>query len=203
MKTFSGRRPSQREDELLPFIARLKDRGVRSYLEIGARHGDTFHAVMSALDADAVGVAVDLPGGAWGVASSKDALAAACHNLRKGGRRAEFVLGDSGSPSVFESVGLYAAEFGLDGWDAILIDGDHRYEGVSRDWRIWGPCGRLVAFHDITGEGVTQRTTGDPVEVPRLWREVKALGFEFEEFVGPGSVMGIGVVYPKGLGDGR
>jgi hypothetical protein len=71
--TRSGRPPSQIEAELSGFIGLLQERNVRRYLEIGARHGDTFHEVMRSLPVGSVGVAVDLPGGLWGHVKSRRA----------------------------------------------------------------------------------------------------------------------------------
>src|SRR5690606_15397754 len=65
LKTFSGRQASQDEAELTGFLRLLQDRGVRRYLEVGARHGDTFHYLMTGLPVGSVGVAVDLPGALW------------------------------------------------------------------------------------------------------------------------------------------
>lgn len=41
--TFSGRKASQNSYELTCFVDFLVKHGVKRYLEIGARHGDTFH----------------------------------------------------------------------------------------------------------------------------------------------------------------
>lgn len=198
LKTFSGRKASQRPEELHGLIRELQRANVRTYLEIGARHGDTFHEIMTSLPPGSVGIAVDLPGGAWGVDSSRKALDRVITDLRKRGYQVAAVYGDSTSPEVFRQVGLHMERFAQTGFDAALIDGDHRYEGVLADWRIWGPCARIVAFHDVAGEGVLQRTTGYPVEVPRLWAELKAdlpMSTSKLEFIGKGEpLMGIGVL---------
>lgn len=188
MRTFSGRRASQHPVELRAFIDLLRAEGVTSYLEVGARHGDTFHAVMTALPAGSRGVAVDLPGGAWGVASSAGSLAVAAADLRARGYDIEVLLGASAGPDVLRRLGDRR-------FDALLIDGDHRYAGVLADWLTYRDRGRLIAFHDIAGEGQVQPTSGLPVEVPRLWREVKAEGRRSVEFIAEGSRMGIGVVW--------
>lgn len=187
--TFSGRRASQRADELEPFIALLKARKVRSYLEIGARHGDTFHAVMSALPVGSMGVALDWPGAPWGTDKSLMPLFAVERDLQQQGYRIHVAIGDSQSPAVIAKV-LEEGPF-----DAILIDGDHRYDGVAADWRNYGGRASLVAFHDIAGSGQTS-TDGLAVEVPRLWREIKDSRprGKIVEFVGPGSTMGIGAI---------
>jgi len=78
-------------------------------------------------------------------------------------------------------------------FDALLIDGDHTYEGVKADWENYGHLAKLVAFHDIVGHDQSERVTGRRVEVPRLWAEIKAAGAETVEFVAPESSMGIGV----------
>lgn len=186
LPTRSGRKASQRADELPPFIDLLQREGVRSYLEIGARHGDTFHVVAQALPAGSRVVAVDLGGGAWGTRTSVKALKSAVKDL-KHSYDAHLILGDSTQARVIERVRA------LGPFDAILIDGDHRYEGVKADWLAYGPMGRIVAFHDIVGQGnVTRDAAALPVEVPRLWSEIRTL--DAVEFVGRGSRMGIGVL---------
>lgn len=191
LPTFSGRAASQRQDELLPFISALNSRDVRSYLEIGARYGDSFHAVISALPTGSVGVTVDLPGAAWGRPDSGANLMRAAADLRAKGYRITTIFGDSRAP---ENIAR-AAELGP--FDAILIDGDHRYDGVAADWKNYGGMGRIVAFHDIVGGGIRSGTGPDHVvEVPRLWAELKAseAGCEIMEFVGAASKMGIGAI---------
>lgn len=187
--TLSGRPASQNAGELAAFVALLIRLNVRSYLEIGARHGDTFYEVMRALPAGSRGLAVDLPGGEWGTGSSRSALVAATAKLRQSGREANCVFGDSHAREVIE-IAAAGAPF-----DAILIDADHRYEPVRQDWLDYGPLAPVVAFHDIAGEGEVQPSSGLAVEVPRLWRELKALHDDHLEFVAAGSRMGIGVIF--------
>jgi hypothetical protein len=188
MRTFSGRRASQRADELIPMIELFRDRGVRRYLEIGARHGDTFHHVMKSLPKQSYGAAVDLGGGAWGTPASVPHLRRAAEDLVRKGYRIDVVLGDSTSRKVQNQI------YGLGPFDAVLIDGDHRYAGVLADWEAYRDIAPIVAFHDIAGDGETTKDgLGLPVEVPRLWNEIKG-EFEHVEFIGAASTMGIGVL---------
>jgi hypothetical protein len=111
--------------------------------------------------------------------------------LARQGYRIETVFGDSHDSATIEATRR------LGPFDAVLIDGDHSYAGVKRDWENYGPMARrIVAFHDIAEEHVTR--SGFRVEVPRLWREIKATGADTREFIAPGSKMGIGVVVRNG-----
>lgn len=186
MLTFSGRKASQHPDELGQFVALLRNHGVLRYLEIGSRDGDTFHHVMRHLPQGAFGVAVDLPGGLWGRDSKKNLLSA-IENINEGGRKAVSVFGDSQTPEIAAQVKEHGP------FDAILIDGDHTLDGVTADWLLYGNMAPLVAFHDIAGDGLRDRKSGRRVEVPRLWRDLKAR-HDHREFIADGSGMGIGVI---------
>jgi hypothetical protein len=186
--TRSGRNPSQNESELRGFIGLLQERNVRSYLEIGARHGDTFHEVMLGLPVGSRGVAVDLPGGLWGTLKSRRALEAAVRDLNARGYRCSALFGDSQTAATRRLV------VGRGPYDAILIDGDHTLPGVTRDWEAYGRMAPIVAFHDIVGTGCAEKRGGRPVEVPILWDALRRMPHATCEFVAPGSRMGIGVV---------
>jgi hypothetical protein len=202
--TLSGIRSGQHDEELEPFIGLLRAHGVRSYLEIGARQGDTFARVLEGLAAGPAriqvrGVAVDLPGGPWGVTSSEGPLHNCIQVLCARGFDAQMVLGDVAKPSVVETIRKLAP------FDAIFIDADHRYESVQRDFLAFNDLAPIVAFHDIASGGVQHH--GMTADVERFWRELRkhvaelhaggaSRGAEFFEFVHkhPTRPMGIGVI---------
>lgn len=188
--TFSGRVASQDADELAALISLLQAEGVKRYGEIGAREGDTFYAVMNALPAGSAGTAVDFPGGAWGHKSTRQKLERCVAALRAEGYKAGAMFGDSRAPATIQQFR------GRGPYDAILIDGDHRLEGVTADWVNYCTVGRIVAFHDIVGAGQKDRA-GNRVDVHKLWATIRASGLRTEEFVSTGSAMGIGVVWTK------
>lgn len=188
LAAFSGRIPSQNEAELRGFIRLLQHHKVTAYLEIGAREGDTFHEIMTSLPAGSRGVAVDLPGGLWGKTTTRAKLERAVADLCRRGYRASCLFGDSKTAATQSIVRLRGP------YDAVLIDGDHTYEGVHADWLAYGHIAKLTAFHDIVGVGQSEKKHGRPVEVPRLWAELRQSGANVVEFVEDGSKMGIGVV---------
>lgn len=187
MREVGGRR-SQDPGELATLITLFQREQVRAYLEIGARHGDTFWDVMRALPTGARGVAVDLPNGPWGSSGSESSLRETVRLLHAEGYDAHEVLGDSRAPEVLSAVGA------LGPYDAVFIDGDHRYYPARADWDHYRSMARLVAFHDIVGHRQHDRQ-GNLVEIPRLWEDIALLGLRTEVIVSPGSHMGVGVVW--------
>jgi predicted O-methyltransferase YrrM len=82
--------------------------------------------------------------------------------------------------------------------DFLLIDGDHRYRGVKKDWQLYSPLVKkngIIAFHDILFH------PGIPsCKVHRLWKEVKAhyrhiVFVDKEDDRGWGQWGGIGLIY--------
>lgn len=193
LKTFSGRNASQNEFELRSFIEFLILNGVSRYLEIGARHGDTFHEIMTHLPVGSVGVAVDYPGALWGTVSSRSALTDVNEDLLALGYDTQTLFGDSTNAQVVKAI------HALGPFDAILIDGDHTYKGVKADWDHYRDLAPIVAFHDIVGTGQMEKVRKNPVEVPILWNEIRTSGDypAVVEFIDIDSKMGIGVVCKK------
>lgn len=194
LTAFSGRKPSQNEFELRSFIDLLNHYGVKSYLEVGAREGDTFVEIMQSLPKGSKGVAVDLPGGLWGKKSTAKKLPEAINHLQKNGYNVSALFGNSQETATKRIV------VGRGPYDAILIDGDHTLLGVSRDFDNYHHLAPIIAFHDIVGTGQVERVFNNPVEVPIFWQSLKvnyASTYEFVEFVDDGSAMGIGVMIKK------
>ena len=164
----------QNREELIGLCELIERHEVRSYLEIGVWTGRLVCALHRLFDFD---------------------LVAACDHgwARRFGlpirlpARARFFDGDSGSPG-FRS---FRADLGP--VDLVLIDANHSYHAVRRDFEInQAYPHRFLALHDITG--ATRHTTG----VRKLWREIE--GGNRLEIVRPHlelgldrSIMGIGV----------
>lgn len=186
-KTRSQQRAGQMQFELDRFIALLQQRNVTRYLEIGARYGDTFYDVMRALPKGSTGVCVDLPGNVWGSAGTLPYLKQACEDLRVLGYDITLIIGDSTDSDVIERIREH------EHFDAALLDGDHRYQGIKTDFENYSPLCGMVALHDIVGEG-QRHAKGVDVEVPRFWQEIKDHNCDAAiEYIAPNSKMGIGI----------
>jgi len=156
--------------------------------EIGCRYGDTWHAVGMALPEGSKLVGVDLPGAKSGMKNkgghrnSSIYLKRAGKDLRKHGRNAHVIIGDSQEQKTISRVAALAP------FDALLIDGDHTENGVRKDLANYGPMAKIVAFHDICGKGQWA------VQIRPIFKAF-AKGRRAGKFVHDGLRRGIGVVW--------
>lgn len=166
----------QDPQELERFVAFLRERRVSSYLEVGVRFGGTFEAVVMGVPTIVRAVAID--------PYPTSELYRVLDRLRRSrpATDIQFIRGHASDLAVAEAAGRF---------DAIFIDGDHRYQSVRDDWETYHRRGLMVAFHDIAKQDGWKDRDGVPIEVPRLWQEIK--NERSIEIVAPGSFMGIGI----------
>jgi hypothetical protein len=163
--------------QYLSHLIRLE---VRSYLELGIRHGGSFVATVEILERFlllefAVGVDI-IP----------------CPSMARYGRL---------NPRIdFACINTQAADFvalvdRLAPIDLVFIDSHHEETQCRREFTSVADRANMIAFHDIANvncPGVT-----------KVWQEVKAIGayecFEFvDQYDGMGPYMGIGLAVKKG-----
>jgi cephalosporin hydroxylase len=161
-------RPTQIPSEIESLLRYLEPRRSRTVLEIGTDRGGTLFLFATVAEDDALLVSVDLPLGPFGggYAKRRGRLYRA---FARRGQRIELLRQDSHAASTVEAV-----ERILEGRhvDLLFIDGDHTYEGVAADFRLYSPfvCdGGSIVFHDIV-PGAMEHVGG----VPRFWQELKA-----------------------------
>jgi len=123
----------------------IKGINPKSYLEIGASNGNSLWVLAHALEKGSRVEFIDL-----GEKHTVECLMQCADKLM-----AEYdiraYLGRS------EEWAERIKENNPDGYDVILIDGDHTFEGVKRDWENYKDlANKLIVFHDINLPGVRE-----------------------------------------------
>lgn len=110
-------------------------------------------------------------------------------------RTVHYLNGSSQSPASFEKVKrLLQGEM----LDFLFIDGDHRYDGVKRDFLLHRHLvrdGGLIAFHDIVPDHRTRfgKDTGMWAgDVPLFWSRIKR-AYPHREFIQDPEQDGLGI----------
>lgn len=176
--------------ELARLVEIVAAEGCRSLLEIGSKFGGSLDAIARAMPRGSKVVSIDLPNGTKAWKDSKPALEGVVAGLKRDGYDAHLIWGSSTEYSVV----MQASALGP--YDVVFIDGDHRMDGVTRDWANYNPMARkLVAFHDIAWRRAPS-WVGVRIDVPEFWN-AKKVGYKHEEIVlcPTGKNNGIGVLW--------
>lgn len=182
--------PAQIKQEFLSLITILSKRNILSMLEIGTSSGGTLFLFTRAANPDAKLISLDLPGGEFG--SGYRAFRKSIYtNFARKNQRIFLIRADSHQASSLSKVKSIVKGQKL---DFLFIDGDHTYEGVKQDFRMYGRLvrkGGLIAFHDIC-----QCSPEIHCEVSRFWNEIKQFYMHEEIINNPiQGWAGIGVLY--------
>lgn len=189
-------RPIQHVNEITRLYRFVEERRPRALLEIGTAKGGSLFLLCQAAADNATVVSIDLPLGrngggypAWKAPIYKKFV--------KHGQRLELLRTSSHLPESRDQ----ARAIARGGYDLIMIDADHSYEGVKIDFELYSPLlapGGVIVLHDIL------HNRFDPeIEVDRLWHEIKPRykTLEIVDSYDQGN-LGIGVVLgPKKASD--
>jgi cephalosporin hydroxylase len=188
--------------EFAQLVSLLRERRLKTVVEIGSDRGGTLYAWCRLAEPDALIVSIDLPGGAFGRGQVE--LATLAQKYAQPGQSLNCLAGDSHDPAIYRQL---LELLGKTPIDFLMIDGDHTYEGVKRDFELYSPMvspGGVIAFHDTLPH---EPSSG--CEVDRFWKEVSR-HYQTREFVDPfddrgrGQWGGIGVVFWEGtVSDGE
>ena len=171
--------PWQHRDELHQLLSILSARSPRTVIEIGTGNGGTLFLLSEVAHPDALIISVDLPAGEFGGGYPLWRVPL-YRSFASRGQRINLFRKDSHEQETLEEV---RRALGGRLVDFLFIDGDHSYQGVSRDFEMYStllaPTG-LVAFHDVVpGLAIPDRfrdrdrkdlsCVGD---VPRFWQDL-------------------------------
>jgi hypothetical protein len=171
----TGLRIWQYPAQFAPYLASLVRLGVRSYMEIGVRHGGSFVATVEVLERFRpldFAVAVDV---------------IACPSVEDYGRvnpRARFLRANTMAPEFAAVVASLAPI------DLVFVDSHHEAAQCQRELACLEEHANMIAFHDIANKGCPG--------IGAVWSQVRSSGaWECSEFVaqypGLGPFMGIGL----------
>jgi predicted O-methyltransferase YrrM len=179
----------QHVDELAEFTRMLQVKPPRAVLEIGTAQGGVFWLLCRIAAPDATLVSLDLPPDER--YSGGQRISIDLQSMKEPGQTIHAVHGNSHDPGTLDRVtGLLAGR----PLDLLFIDGDHTYEGVNQDYRMYSPlvqAGGIIAFHDIV------KTHWPGCQVDRFWNELaKNASLQPRAIFGrvPSHFGGIGVV---------
>jgi len=180
----------QEPTELKALSEKLQVLRPKVVLEIGTAQGGSLFVFTKLAADDAMIISVDLPDGDFGggYASYK---ADFYKSFATRDQQMHLLRADSHSEQTFQSVKEILKGRKI---DFLFIDGDHRYDGVKKDYEMYKQLvsnDGLIGFHDIVAS-----TNG--CEVHRFWLETRQRYAQYEELVhGPEQEFcGIGLVKP-------
>ena len=184
----------QKEKEILEFSKLIYNTKPKKILEIGTAHGGTFFLFSRICSKNSTIFSIDLPimrnaGGMTFPPPPKIFLKA----FKLDNQEMVIIRRDSQSSSTINQVKKKLKEEKL---DVLFIDGNHSYEGVKNDFKLYSPLvrkGGIIAFHDIVDV-----PSHFDVQVNKFWNEIKQY-YEYIEFVEDWNQgrFGIGVIYKK------
>jgi len=184
----------QKITELSSLINLLKKRKLKIIVEIGSAKGGTFYAWCKIAEPDATIISIDLPGGNFGGGYPINDI----KKFKKYGKKKQklyFLRKDSHKIKTKRELEKILDNRKV---DFLMIDGDHTYQGVKQDWKLYSNLVKkngLIAFHDILPHEKELEC-----EVDKLWNEIR-VNLKHVEFTdkkddrGWGQWGGIGVVY--------
>lgn len=159
---------SQVRSEIVKLANLVAERRPKTVVEIGTAHGGTLFLWCRLAHPEATAISLDLPGGIHGGGYPywKSWI---YRRFPVAAQRLHLLRGDSHKPEMFAKLKTLLPGDGK--VDFLFIDGDHTYEGVKADFKMYSGLvrtGGLVVFHDICKHAEAMNC-----QVDRFWQEVK------------------------------
>src|SRR5690348_32017 len=127
--------PAQVPEEIIQLLNIISQKPPTRVLEIGTAGGGTFFLLARMAAEDALLISADLPQGQFGGGYPKW-RGRLIESFARGQQRVRLLRADSHSPDTLRQIQELLNGKPL---DFLLIDGDHRYEGVKADFQMYSP----------------------------------------------------------------
>jgi len=181
----------QNMEELRGFVTELTKMPLKRVCEVGTYKGGTLFIWCQLAEPDARVISVDLPGGQFGGGYSEKSLPF-FQSFRKPGQTLDCIRGSSHDEAIRAQ---FKEALGDERLDFLFLDGDHRYDGVKRDYEYYSEFvrpGGVIGFHDIYF-----REKQPEIEVHKFWNELKSKHrhLEFIESGEERRKIGLGLLY--------
>ncbi len=169
-------KPIQVESELKSLLKIFKVNQPKTVLEIGTANGGTLFCFTKLSPDDAIIISIDLPQSALGeIFHNKTIPISIYKSFAKPNQQLFLLRNDSHSLETLKSLEAILSNRKL---DFLFIDGDHSYEGVKKDFEMYGPlvrAGGIIAFHDIVPlqKNYDQKQMDRTKVVSDFWQEIK------------------------------
>jgi predicted O-methyltransferase YrrM len=186
-------RPMQNPREIRRLVERVQELQPKTVLEIGTARGGTLFLFCQSASKDAEIVSLDLPYGknGGGYPSWKTSV---YRLFRRADQKLTLLRANS---HLEQSRARVERAIAGKKFDLIMIDADHSYAGVKRDFELYSPLVSergIIVMHDVLPNPFDAE-----IDVHRFWKEISAV-YQCEEIVdnyeqgcfGLGIVVGLG-----------
>lgn len=183
-------RPLQIREEIIELLRILNEIKPKVLIEIGTANGGTLFLLSKVAPDDATIISIDLPKGEFGGGYPRWKIPL-YQSFRRKKQQIFLIRANSQSQKTLEKVKTILNGNPL---DFLLIDGDHTYEGVKKDFLLYSSLvrkGGIIAFHDIVFHPFYPNC-----QVDKFWTEIRD-NYKSQEIISSQNQTwaGIGIIF--------